>query len=119
MMCAATVNWTLFTDMMSPCLICDDHRHNWLHIFDSRVPALRFLNICEENLEYRPFPVPFCGLVLNHVPVLDQNPSLIRRMSAAIQLTGRRNAKIVPAPSRGLPQPRSFPVRTSMLVGGS
>src|ERR1700730_7410299 len=33
MMCAATVNWTLFTDMPSHCAICDAQQHNWLYFF--------------------------------------------------------------------------------------
>src|SRR2546425_3645376 len=32
MMCAATENWTLFTDITSPAGICDAQQHNWLHI---------------------------------------------------------------------------------------
>jgi hypothetical protein len=33
MMCAATVNWTLFTDIIAPVAICDAQQHNWLLSF--------------------------------------------------------------------------------------
>src|SRR5271156_501099 len=33
MMCAATVNWTLLTDMFFSHAICDAQQHNWLHLF--------------------------------------------------------------------------------------
>src|SRR5271170_6685130 len=32
MMCAATVNWTLLTDMHFSYAICDAQQHNWLHL---------------------------------------------------------------------------------------
>ena len=32
MMCAATVNWTLFTDMPSLRTRCDAQQHNWLYL---------------------------------------------------------------------------------------
>src|SRR5277367_6597810 len=33
MMCAATVNWTLLTDMFFSCTICDAKQHNGLQLF--------------------------------------------------------------------------------------
>src|SRR5271154_6008227 len=33
MMCAATVNWTLFADIIVPPAICDAQQHNWLYLF--------------------------------------------------------------------------------------
>src|SRR5271155_2006130 len=33
MMCAATVNWTLFADISFSHAICDAKQHNWLQLF--------------------------------------------------------------------------------------